>query len=241
MNTQTLRRLFERFPHLLLASKRSVFTAGLQHYYSPRTTKLSHTVTATRTAVIVRRIGIPRARFREDQMMRKFAHAAVSAPVLAGGLMDHSVVSVMGAPGSPGPNPGPCSSTCNVGGTGNGGVNSGGNAEGGHQVFPNLLTQTKQSNTGTFGGSGSTGSGTGRVAIAGPPQAAAAIAVISAMDSQGRGIAPEVVWASAFAHDRRPHDGSHLALGRARRRRAGPLPARSWRAADQLDRMTGDM
>lgn len=48
-------------------------------------------------------------------MMRKFAHAAVlavamSAPVLAGALMDHSVVSVLGAPGNG------CSSSCSVGG-----------------------------------------------------------------------------------------------------------------------------
>jgi hypothetical protein len=58
---------------------------------------------------------------QRGSIMRKFAHAAVlavaiSAPVLTGALMDHSVVTVLGAPGSPGPNPSPCSSGCSVGG-----------------------------------------------------------------------------------------------------------------------------
>ena len=47
--------------------------------------------------------------------MRRFAHAAVfvvalSAPILAAALQDHSEFSVLGAPG------GGCSSTCSVGG-----------------------------------------------------------------------------------------------------------------------------
>jgi hypothetical protein len=72
--------------------------------------------------------------------MGRFAHAAVfavaiSAPVLAGALIDHSVVSVLGAPTG---GTGPCKSICQVGGanepalgTGNGGTSSGGQAQGG--------------------------------------------------------------------------------------------------------------
>src|SRR5262249_1607446 len=54
--------------------------------------------------------------------------AAISAPVLTGALMDHSVVSVQGAPGSGG---GCGGLTCSVGGQGQGGVQSG-QAQGGH-------------------------------------------------------------------------------------------------------------
>jgi hypothetical protein len=58
--------------------------------------------------------------------MRSFVHAAVfavaiSAPALAGALMDHSAVSVLGAPGSG------CSSSCDVGGAAPGSP-----AQGGH-------------------------------------------------------------------------------------------------------------
>ena len=49
----------------------------------------------------------------------------MSGPVLAGALMDHSVLLVLGAPGG-------CSSSCSVGGAGNGGISSGGQAQGGH-------------------------------------------------------------------------------------------------------------
>ena len=73
--------------------------------------------------------------------MRRFAHAAVlavaiSAPVLTGALMDHSVVSVLGAPGG-------CSSSCTVGGAAPGSP-----AQGGHR---NIMT---------FGGGAQTQSGT---------------------------------------------------------------------------------
>jgi hypothetical protein len=62
-------------------------------------------------------------------MMRRFVQAAVvaaaiSAPVFAGALMDHSVVSVLGQPTG-----GKCSSNCSVGGLGSG-ASSG--APGGH-------------------------------------------------------------------------------------------------------------
>ena len=66
--------------------------------------------------------------------MRRFVHAAVfavaiSAPVLTGAPMDHSVVSVLGTGAK-------CSSSCTVGGTpgGNGATQSGGAAQGGHLV-----------------------------------------------------------------------------------------------------------
>lgn len=107
-------------------------------------------------------------------MMRKFAHAAVlavaiSAPVLAGGLMDHSVVSVLGAPGIGG-----CSSGCGVGGAtnpatgqpGNGAVNSGGAAQGGHTAGTNPFTGAPQTQSGTLEVTG-VGSGTGRQAVGG--------------------------------------------------------------------------
>jgi hypothetical protein len=45
----------------------------------------------------------------------------MSAPVLAGALMDHSVVSVLGAPGTGG-----CSSSCSVGGAAPGSPGQGG-------------------------------------------------------------------------------------------------------------------
>ena len=73
--------------------------------------------------------------------MPKFARAALlamamSAPVLAGAFMDHSVVSVLGAPDTGGG----CSSNCSVGGSkydggGTGEINSGGKAEGGYKNY----------------------------------------------------------------------------------------------------------
>jgi len=62
--------------------------------------------------------------------MRRFASAAVfavalSAPVVAGALIDHSVASVLGAPGN-GANCG--SGNCSVGGA------SGGTAQGQHKA-----------------------------------------------------------------------------------------------------------
>ena len=97
--------------------------------------------------------------------MRRFAHAtvlamAISAPALAGVLMNHSPVSVLGAPGG-------CSSNCAVGavtspsGTvGQGAVSSAGQAQGGRRVEsyplnPNL--DVKQS--GTFAVRGDTEAG----------------------------------------------------------------------------------
>jgi hypothetical protein len=64
--------------------------------------------------------------------MRKFAYAAffataISAPALAGALMDHSAVSVLGAPGG-------CSSTCTVGGAD---PANPGRAQGGHFAIDN--------------------------------------------------------------------------------------------------------
>jgi hypothetical protein len=99
--------------------------------------------------------------------MRKFAHAAIlavaiSAPVLAGGLMDHPVVSVLGAPGSGG-----CSSGC--GGAGNGGVNSNGKAQGGHTTFTNQFGSVTESGTVAVHGplGPSSGQNTGRTAVGG--------------------------------------------------------------------------
>jgi hypothetical protein len=103
--------------------------------------------------------------------MRKFAHAAelavaISAPVLAGALMDHSVVSVLGAPGNG------CSGTCSVGGAPNpatGGLPSNGNTrtQGGHTTEPNVLG-TPQTASGTLA---LTSSGTGHLTQGGsrPP------------------------------------------------------------------------
>jgi hypothetical protein len=69
--------------------------------------------------------------------MRRFAHAAVlavsmSAPILAGALVDHSVLSVLGAP---------CSVNCGVGGApgGMGGRSSDEQAQGGLAVGTNKI------------------------------------------------------------------------------------------------------
>ena len=91
--------------------------------------------------------------FALDQMgsiMRRFAHAAVfavaiSAPVLAGALVDHSVVSVLGAPSGAGAKCG--SGPCNVGGVSSG-PSSG--APGAHDVFitpPESFTASGQVST----------------------------------------------------------------------------------------------
>ena len=69
--------------------------------------------------------------------MRRCVHAtvfavAISAPVLAGGLMDHSVVSVLGKTGSN------CSSSCTVGGAA-----AGSPGQGGHVVNPNGFSFTE--------------------------------------------------------------------------------------------------
>jgi hypothetical protein len=78
--------------------------------------------------------------------MRKFVYAAVfataiSAPALAGALMDHSAVSVLGAPGG-------CSSSCTVGGAD---PDNPGNAQGGHFASTNAagFTQTGSGTVGT--------------------------------------------------------------------------------------------
>jgi hypothetical protein len=89
--------------------------------------------------------------------MHKFTHAAVfavaiSAPVLAGALMDHSVVSVLGSPG------GGCSSTCNVGGSAPGSP-----AQGGHtKISEPGMGSASMSGTDAAGGS------TGRLALNNP-------------------------------------------------------------------------
>jgi hypothetical protein len=85
---------------------------------------------------------------------------AMSAPVLAGALMDHSAVSVLGAPAG---GTGPCNTQCHVGGaaTGNGGVNSGGAANGGHIIVPGRNGLGSSSASGTFAVSG--GQQTGHV------------------------------------------------------------------------------
>ena len=85
--------------------------------------------------------------------MRRFVHATafavlLSAPVLTGALMDHSVVSVLGAPNTSGP----CSGNCSVGGSalgGNGFENSDGKAEGGHLIhtFGGMAGTLTQSGT----------------------------------------------------------------------------------------------
>jgi hypothetical protein len=93
--------------------------------------------------------------------MRTFAQAAVlavaiSAPVLTGGLVDPSVVSVLGKSGG-------CSSNCAVGGAGNGGASSNGAAQGGH-------TKTTQPGMGSasMSGTAAVGGTTGRIAINNP-------------------------------------------------------------------------
>jgi hypothetical protein len=79
-------------------------------------------------AVIIAGIGIFIWDSKRGLIMRKFAYAAVfataiSAPVLAGALMDHSAVSVLGAP---------CSNPCAKGGAN---PANPGNAQGGHSVI----------------------------------------------------------------------------------------------------------
>jgi opacity protein-like surface antigen len=87
--------------------------------------------------------------------VRKFACAAVlaaaiSAPVLAGALVDHSAVSVLGAPGG-------CSSSCSHGAFD---TNNPGQAHGGYQKAPpDELTGVGFSQAGT--------PGTGRITLNG--------------------------------------------------------------------------
>ena len=88
--------------------------------------------------------------------MRRFAHAAVlavaiSAPVLAGALVDHSVVSVLGKTG------GGCSSNCSVGGAA-----PGSSAQGGHRLITtdNGLASRSSSGTGAVPGGQTTGHST---------------------------------------------------------------------------------
>ena len=76
--------------------------------------------------------------------MRRLVHAAVfavaiSAPVLAGALVDQSVVSVLGAPGG-------CSSNCLVGGAAPGSP-----AQGGHSSFTADLPFLGYKKSGTIG------------------------------------------------------------------------------------------
>ena len=99
--------------------------------------------------------------------MRRFFHAAVfavamSAPVLAGVLIDHSQVSVLGAPRG-------CSSSCNVGGAtgGQGSTSSGGRAEGGH-INGVINPMTTGSISGTLATGGPTSPGTGHLVVTAP-------------------------------------------------------------------------
>jgi hypothetical protein len=120
--------------------------------------------------------------------MRRFAQAAVAAfalsgPVLAGVLVDHSVVSVLGKPSG---GTGPCSSSCIVGGAdlngagqGNGAANSGGAAAGGH---------IKQPFSGSADGT-QTGSGTLTDFNPGPGTPVAGHYVIDTPDPAGDGTA----------------------------------------------------
>jgi hypothetical protein len=90
--------------------------------------------------------------------MRRFAQAAVvaaaiSAPVFAGAMIDHSVVSVLGKPG------GGCSSTCNVGGAAPGSP-----AQGGHSK----ISQPGMGSS-TMSGTDAVGGTTGRIAINNSP------------------------------------------------------------------------
>jgi hypothetical protein len=83
--------------------------------------------------------------------MRRFAHAAIvavaiSAPVLTGVLMDHSVVSVLGS----------CKTSCTVGGAD---PNNPGNAQGGRSAL-----------TVTVGGVTLSGSASGTLAVPGGQQ-----------------------------------------------------------------------
>jgi hypothetical protein len=97
-------------------------------------------------------------------MMRRFAQAAVvaaaiSVPVFTGAMMDHSVVSVLGAPGNN--NGAKCSSGCSVGGAAPGST-----AQGGHITNPNA-SFGPQTFSGTLAVTGF-GSGTGRFTVGGP-------------------------------------------------------------------------
>ena len=89
--------------------------------------------------------------------MRKFAYAivfatAISAPALTGALMDHSAVSVQGAP---------CTkASCSVGGAGQGGTSSDGAAKGGQSNI--TVDSANLTNTGTLATSPGNASGTGR-------------------------------------------------------------------------------
>jgi hypothetical protein len=83
--------------------------------------------------------------------MRKFAYTAVfataiSAPALAGALLDYSAVSVLGAP--PG-SAGPCSSSCTVGG-----ANLSNPGQGGHQTrtIPGFATLSESGSGAVPGG-----------------------------------------------------------------------------------------
>jgi hypothetical protein len=95
--------------------------------------------------------------------MRKFAYAAVfaaaiSTPALAGALIAHSAISVLGAP---------CTGDCSVGGApgGNGAVNSDGKAQGGRQTInAGPLGTVTQSGSGTVQG----GQQAGHASITGP-------------------------------------------------------------------------
>jgi hypothetical protein len=92
-------------------------------------------------------------------MMRRFAQAAVvaaaiSAPVFAGAMIDDSVVSVLGSPGT---GQG-CSSSCNVGGSAPGSP-----AQGGHsKISVSGMGSASMSGTAAAGGS------TGRIVINNP-------------------------------------------------------------------------
>ena len=82
-------------------------------------------------------------------MTRRFAQAAVvaaaiSAPVFAGAMIDHSVVSVLGKPSGTGP----CSSNCQVGGLGSGAASG---APGGHQIASGPAGTASISGTATTG------------------------------------------------------------------------------------------
>jgi hypothetical protein len=97
--------------------------------------------------------------------MRRFAHAAVfavaiSAPILAGALMDHSVVSVLGAPGT-----GPCKSSCNVGGAAYPSPAQGGHTTGTGCCGTPLTVSGTMAVNGTVGPS--SGQNTGRTAVGG--------------------------------------------------------------------------
>jgi hypothetical protein len=88
-------------------------------------------------------------------MRKVVVHAAVfvvamSAPVLAGAMMDHSVVSVMGQPDTGG-----CSSNCSVGGAPGGTAE--GAAQGGYTNLNDFGVSTSTAGTGAVLGGPSTG------------------------------------------------------------------------------------